>query len=568
MKRGNLFLTLALVVLTTISCKLPKEFLDGLTANPAPLEYKNGEVEFTINGTFPEKYFTKKLTLTVTPVLTTSTGEVYKAEPKVFQGEKVTDNNETVTYKTGGSYTQTAKFAYVAGMENSVLTMEAVVSSGNKEYALEAVEVARGVNTTPLLTSLEPATGNLVALITPDKFQRIIKENTDAEIKYLINQSNIRYSETKTEDIVALTNVIKDLKNAENRELDGVTISSYASPDGAMDLNERVSNNRGKNASSFINKELKKIKADISIDSKLTAEDWEGFRRLVEESSIEDKNLILRVLSMHKDPEQREREIKNLSVAFKTIEENILPQLRRSQMTVTVNVIGKSDEEISELAKTDAAQLNVEELLYAATLVNDTRAKIEIYRKATELYSDDYRSFNNLGVVLYEDDKVKEAARAFGKAREINGNVAEVNYNNGLIALAENDLEKAEEFLGNAGGVGEALNNANGAIAIMKGNYKKAADLFGKSNSNNAAIANILNKNNGAANKALSNNKDANATTSYLKAIVAARTNDESALISNLTEAINADVTLKTRAANDVEFINFEENESFQALVK
>ena len=553
MKKQSLILTLALVVLTFFGCKPPKEFIDSITATPNPAEYKGGKIEVVFEGTFPNKYFGKKMTMTVTPVLTTADGKTYKAESVEYQGEKVKANNTIIAYKVGGKYSQTATWDYVEGMENGIITLEATGKYGKKDYTLEPVKVLEGVNITPLLVTVKAGTDDLKAAITADKFQRIIEETTDAQIKFLVNQSNIRGSEKKTEAIVNLTKAIKDAQATENKELKGIEISSYASPEGELDWNEKLSNRRGEASSKYINRELKKLKASVNIDSKFTAEDWDGFQKLVEASSIEDKAVILRVLSMYTDPQQREQEIKNIAVAYKAIAEEILPELRRSKMTLTVNVIGKSDEEISKLAKEDAAQLNVEELLYAATLVADNAAKAEIYTKATEIYANDYRSFNNLGMVLYAQGKVDEAARCFAKALELAPNCPNVNYNNGLVALAKYDIAKAEEFFGKAGGVGKDLDYANGAIAILKGNYKKAVDLFGGAATNNAALANILNKNNGAARKALENVANPNAMTAYLKAIVAARTNNAAEYEANIAEASKC-AKLAERAKTDVEF--------------
>ena len=555
MKKQSLILTLALVVLTFFGCKPPKEFIDSITATPNPAEYKGGKIEVVFEGSFPEKYFGKKMTMTVVPVLTTADGKVYKAEAVNYQGEKVKDNDKIIKYKVGGKYSQTATWNYVEGMENGVITLEASGKYGKKEYVLEPIKVLEGVNITPLLVTVKSGTNDLKAVVTADKFQRIIEETTDAQIKFLVNQSNISTSEKKTEAIVNLTKAIKNAVETENKEIKGLEISSYASPEGEFDWNEKLSNRRGEASSKYINYELKKLKASVNIDSKFTAEDWDGFQKLVEASSIEDKAVILRVLSMYTDPQQREQEIKNIAVAYKAIAEEILPELRRSKMTLTVNVIGKSDEEISKLAKEDAAQLNVEELLYAATLVADNAAKAEIYTKATEIYANDYRSFNNLGMALYAQGKVDEAARCFAKALELAPNCPNVNYNNGLVALAKYDIAKAEEFFGKAGGVGKDLDYANGAIAILKGNYKKAADLFGGAATNNAALANILNKNNGAARKALENVANPNAVTAYLKAIVAARTNNAAEYEANIAEASKC-AKLAERAKTDVEFVN------------
>ena len=556
MKKQTLLFTLALVVLTFIGCKPPKEFIDNIKVTPNPAEYKAGQVKVDFEGNFPDKYFTKNMTMEVVPVLTTADGKAYRAAAAKYQGEKVQGNDDVIKYKVGGKYRHSATWDYVDGMESSVITLEATVQVGTKEpYKLDPIEVAKGVNITPLLVSMTPGSGDLTAVITPDKFERIIEEKTDAQIKFLVNQAQIRNSEVKADEVVALTKAIQEAKQAENREVKGISIASYASPEGDLDFNTTLSANRGKSSEKYLNEQLKKYKAEAAIDSKSTAEDWEGFQTLVENSSIEDKALILRVLSMYSDPEQREKEIRNIAAAYKVIDETILPELRRSKLQLTINVIGKSDEEITRLATEAPAELNVEELLYAATLTENMAAKEAIYTKATELFAKDARTFNNLGMVQYEQGKVDAAARAFAKALTLDANNAAINYNNGLIALAQGNVEKAEEFFGKAGGVGEGLNLANGAIAITKGDYKKAAELYGNTASNNAALANILNKNNGAARKALDNVATPNATTSYLKAVVAARTNNKDEYNTAIVEA-QKDATLNARSQKDIEFEN------------
>lgn len=555
--KKQVLLTLAVVLLTLVGCKTPNEFIDKVKQEPNPAQYKAGKVEVVFEGNFPEKYFTKKMSMTVVPVLTTSDGKVYRGTPATYQGEKVKGNDNVIKYKVGGKYTQTAVFDYEEGMEASTLSLEATVHTSKKDYQLPAAVIGKGVNTTPLLVSVKPGTGDLEAVIIPDQFQRIIEERTNAQVKYLINQSNIRATELKTEEMMVLTNTIKNLKNDSTRRIKNIEISSYASPDGGIDLNERLANNRGKSADSYINKELKKIKASVSIDSKITAEDWEGFQELVNNSNMEDKALILRVLSMYTDPDQREAEIKKLSVAFKTLADEVLPELRRSKMSLVVNVVGRSDEQISALVNSsEYAKLSEEEILYAATLTSDFAQKQSIYTKATEVYPNSIRAYNNLGYAYYEQNKLAEAERCFRKALSIEPNNNVANYNMGLVKLANNDLAGAEQCFGKANNVGKGLEYAQGVIAILRGNYKKAAQLFGNSASNNAALAHLLNNDNAAARRALDNNKNPNATTYYIKAILAARTNNKSEYQNALAQAVKLDMNYQARAAKDVEFDN------------
>lgn len=567
MKKQNLILTLVLAVLVLFACKPPKEFLDNLKVSVNPLESHAGKVEVTIDGTFPVKYFTKNMILTVTPVLKSKTSDAtFVGEPVSYQGEKIKGNDDAISYKMGGKYSQKVVFTYVPEMESSELWLEVEAKIKDKIYTIPAVKVADGVNITPLLVALQP--GEVGAKIEKDQFQRVIEERQEAEIKFLIQQSEIRKSEVKSETVVALTKRIEEANKTANLEMKGLEVASYASPDGGIELNEKLANKRDKESVKFIDKELKKLKATVTIDSKFTAQDWDGFQKLMEGSNIQDKEVILRVLSMYSDPEQRETEIKNLSAAYKTIADDILPQLRRSKMTLLIDVIGRSDAEIDSLANANAEVLSVEELLYAGTLATDLAKKETVYTKATEVYPIDYRAFNNLGVVKYEQGDVAAAGRCFAKALELAPKNAAVNFNSGLVALAEGDDAKAEEFFGNAGGVGDALNYVNGAIAIKKADYKKAVTLFGNAKMNNAALAKIMTKDYAGARSILDGVEKPTATTNYLLAIVGARTNDRELAKVNLEKAVAADAKLKEKAAKDVEFMEFMKDEAFAAIVK
>lgn len=567
MKKQNLILTLVLAVLVLFACKPPKEFLDNLKVSVNPLESHAGKVEVTIDGTFPVKYFTKNMILTVTPVLKSKTSDAtFVGEPVSYQGEKIKGNDDAISYKMGGKYSQKVVFTYVPEMESSELWLEVEAKIKDKVYTIPAVKVADGVNITPLLVALQP--GEVAAKIEKDEFQRVIEERQEAEIKFLIQQSEIRKSEVKSETVVSLTKRIDEANKAANLEMKGLEVASYASPDGGIELNEKLANKRDKESVKFIDKELKKLKATVTIDSKFTAQDWDGFQKLMEGSNIQDKEVILRVLSMYSDSEQRETEIKNLSAAYKSIADDILPQLRRSKITLLIDVIGRSDAEIDSLAKINAEVLSVEELLYAGTLVTDLASKEAVYTKVTEVYPSEYRGFNNLGVVKYEQGDVAAAGRCFAKALELAPKNAPVNFNSGLVALANGDDATAEEFFGNAGGVGDALNYVNGAIAIKKADYKKAVTLFGNAKMNNAALAKIMTKDYAGARSILDGVEKPTATTNYLLAIVGARTNDRELAKVNLEKAVAADAKLKEKAVKDVEFMEFMKDEAFAAIVK
>ena len=561
MKKG-LFLSLiaAVAVLASCSKSLPKP--DDLTVNPSPLEVRGGKVSADITGTFPQKKFAKKGVLTVTPVLKFDGQEVV-GEPTTYVGEKAAENGKTVNYAKGGTYSQSCSFKYVPAMAKSELYLRFEGKIGKKEIEIPDMKIADGVVAT---SELADARDNKTAT-TPDKFQRVIQECTEADIKFLIQQANVRSSETGTDEMKALQNAIKEAKDNEKKEINKIEVAGYASPDGGVSLNENLAKNRQKAAADFLKKDLKKNKVNNAISSNITAEDWEGFQKAMENSNMKDKDLVLRVLSMYSDPEEREAQIKNLSSVYGTIADEILPALRRSRLILTTDLIGKSDEEIKKLAKEDPSQLSVEELLYAATLTNDKAEKKAIYQKAADQFND-YRAWNGLGQVYFEEGNIAEARRCYSKALEIQPNDPDVNYNAGIAAMADGDLDKAEEYFGKAAGTKGNLNAALGTLYTKKGDYAKAKEAYGESATNNAAVQQILSEDYAGASKTLDAVKEPNATTAYLKAIVGARTNDKAAVIENLKSAIAQDANMKARAASDIEFSKFAEDAEFQAIVK
>jgi len=569
--RKQLFFAVTLVLAVVFSsCNKDLTALDPnlFTATPNPLVEKAGKVDATITGTFPVKYFSKNATVTVTPVLVFNGTEV-KGTPSVFQGEKVKNNSKVINYKAGGKYTIQTSFKYVPEMVKSELYLDFSVATSKKLYTLPRVKVADGVMATAQLISINFGANDAAngPVIIADKFQRVIQEMQEADIKFLIQKADLQTKETKAEDIVALTQKIKAIKESTNQQVVGFEIAGYASPDGSVEINTNLAEKRQKVTSDFINKELKKVKTSVTIDSKFTAEDWDGFQKLMENSSIQDKQVILSVLSMYTDPEQREREIKNLSNVFKAIADEILPELRRSRLKLTVDVTGKSDTEIAQLAKEDASKLSLEELLYAATLTQDLDEKASIYTKATEKAPSCARAFNNLGVAKYKQGNIDEAASNFKKSLELKS-TADANYNAGLCALAKGDIANAEVYFGKAAGTAGNLANALGTISVIKGDYVKAKTFFGKTNSNNAAILQILDGNYNGARATLDAIAQPDALTSYLNAIVGARTNNRDAVYAGLRKAVSMDVAYKAKAKNDIEFAKFNTEDAFKAIVQ
>ncbi len=567
MKKQLFFAMTIVLALVMSSCNKDLKTLDPslFKCTPNPLEVKGGKVDATITGTFPVKYFSKNATLTVTPVLSFEGKEV-KGASSLFQGEKVVGNDQTISYKAGGTYTIKTSFDYVPEMAKSELWLDFSVSTKKKTYKLERVKVADGVIATEQLASKKFGVENGPAIIA-DKFQRVIQEMQEAEIKFLIQQSQLRNSETKSGNILDLTKKIKEAKDAQNKEVTGLEVAGYASPDGALELNTNLAEKRQKVTVDFVNKELKKLKTTVSVDSKFTAEDWAGFQKLMESSNIQDKQLILRVLSMYNDPEQREQEIKNLSVAFKSIAEEILPQLRRSRLKLTVDVTGKSDAEITKLAIEDAAKLNVEELLYAATLTDDLATKADIYTKATVNYPSEVRGFNNLGAVQYLQAN-EQASANFAKALSIDPKSPDANYNAGLCALQKGNLAKAEEFFGKSAGTKANLGNAMGTVYMLKGDYAKAKSSFGTTATNNNALMQILDGNYNGARNTLDAVAQPDALTAYLGAVVGARTNNRDAVYSNLRKAVSEKNSCKAKAAKDLEFAKFFTDATFMSIVQ
>lgn len=562
MKKGFLFASVVALAAILTSCGAPVS-PEQINVNPSPLAVVGNKVNAEITGTFPAKKFARKATLVVTPVLKFDGQEVL-GEPMTYVGEKVKDNGKTVSYAAGGTYTQSASFDFVPAMAKSELYLRFEAKKGNKVVVIPDVKVADGVITTPKLVNAKDAKRQ----VTADKFQRVIQEIQEADILFLLQQSNLRSSETKDEDVKNLQAAIKEANNNEKKAINNLEVSGYASPDGGMDLNTKLANARQANAQRFLQKQLKKDKVNATIDAKTTAEDWEGFQKAMEESNIQDKQLVLRVLSMYSDPEEREAQIKNLSSVYKTIADEVLPALRRSRMILTTDIIGKSDEEITALFKNDPAQLNIEEMLYAATLTNNNSEKQAIYKKATEMFGTDYRTWNNLGLTYFEQDNVAEARRCYQKALNIEPNNADVNYNAGVAALADGDIKQAETYLGKAAGTQGDLATAQGTLYTMKGDYKNAKTAYKQSATNNAAVQQILNEDYAGARKTLASVAEPNATTAYLSAIVGARTNDRDAVYTNLKAAVAQDASMKARAQKDIEFAKYMEDETFLAIVK
>lgn len=549
------FALLSAGILFLASCKSNMNMAeDYFTVTPQILEEVGGQVPVTVNYSFPAKFFKKKAVVTVTPVLKWEGGSA-KADAITFQGEKIQGNNKLVPNKEDYSFSNQFSFEYQPEMAKSELyaTFDATVKG--KKIEIPAVKLADGVISTESL--YQNAAANANSAESEDAFQRIIKQAQEANIMFAIQQANIRSAETQSDAIKALKESMNTLANdTKNYGVENVEISAYASPDGKTDLNESLANQREKNAANYLQKEMKKSKLDAALDTKYTAEDWDGFKELVEKSNLQDKDLILRVLSMYSDPERRETEIKNLSSVYGELAEDILPQLRRARLTLNYQIIGRSDDEIQEAYKSDPKVLSCNELLYAATLTDKAAEKKDIYTTATKLYPNDYRAYNNLGLLAFEAGDIDTAHEFYHKALSLNSSAPEIHTNLSNMLLSQGKIAEAQNHL-SKGGESAENKQALGTSYIAQGQYARAIEALKGTNTESEALAYIMNKDYTNATKVLDAIKNPTGNTSYLKAIVAARTNDAAAVAQNLKKAIAADASLKAKAAADLEFAKF-----------
>ena len=533
----------------------------GVNVDPNPLTVQGDAVKTRINFAFPKKSFPKKGTLRITPVLRYAGGEKW-GKAYDYQGDDVYGNEQVVFYKSGANAVLDFAVPYTPQMQKSELYLTFNGKVGKKSQKISAMKVADGVNATETLATVE----GILPAIAPHGFQRVVKEMYDADILFQIQQANVRGSEINKEDVEEWRYTVQNAKETPNQNV-SVEVQSYASPDGGKKLNEKLSENRERNTTAALKKEFKKQDmAGVAIDAHYTAQDWEGFRTLVEKSDLPDKDLVLRVLSMYPDPESREREIKNISVVFKQLADNILPKLRRSRLIANVEIIGKSDAEIQEFIAKAPGHLSAEELLYAAELTNSTTEKMRIYQIANQIFKKDYRAYNNIGALYFAQGKIKDAEAWFSKAATLQDNEV-TKLNRGLIALYHGDKEKAQDMISAAINTPE-LGQALAYLYLKQGEYMKAETAFGETVSNNAAVAQLLNGNYAKALKTLQKITTPSATTELIRAIIAARTNDNNGVITALKSAIALDGSVAYHIADNLEFAKYKNLAAFKALVK
>jgi len=552
--RKNLIIIFAAIVtvaFTSCSSKLDALSADNFTVTPNPLEAQAGQVPASIAGVFPEKYMKKKAVVTVVPELRYGDNLVALGTPATFQGEKVTGNDQTISYKVGGRYTMKTSFDYVPEMQQSDMYLSFQAKVGKKVVEVPTVKVATGViSTSELYKKTALSDGGCQAA---DAYQRVTKQKQESAIKFLVNQANIRKSELKSNSVKDFVSMLQQINADQERlNLQNVEIQAYASPEGSLDFNTKLSEKRQSATEDFVQKQLKEANVETSVDAHYTAEDWDGFKQLVAVSDIQDKDVIIRVLEMYKDPAEREQQIRNMSAGFQELATGILPELRRSRMIINYETIGRSDEQILAQFKDDASQLSVDELLYGATLVDDNAQKTAIYEKAAALYPNDARAFNNLASMAMINGNVASAKNYVSKAISVNPQLAEAYSNRGLLELVEGDVASAQNDIAKASTLGDSK-YAQGVLNIAKGNYAAAASDLKGLNTNSTALAQILCKDYTSAVSTLDNSSVKDGITTYLHAIAAARRDNKYAATSYLKEALEQNPSLADYAAKDLE---------------
>lgn len=552
-------LGVAAIGLTGCSKKLGQFRSDFFTTTPTPLETVGEMVPGTVKGTIPAKFMLKNAKVTATPVIGWTTSAATTAEaagqPVVFQGQDVRANGQVVDYSTGGAVAIPFSIPYMPEMAKSNLYLDFSVDQNGKIYTLPRVKVGEGVVATSTLASAK----TVKPAVAKDNFQKVISEKYSADIHFLINQANIRANQTNKADYIDLNKRLLEANAAPDQEIAGITINSYASPEGTIEFNTQLAEKRETNTTKLVEGQLKKdrITEFGELTASFTPEDWEGFEKLVEKSNIQDKDLILSVLRMYPDPVEREREIRNLSSVFNELADQILPQLRYSRVMATINTLGKSDQELLNLFNTDPRKLTEDEMLYLATLTDDNMKKMEVYNTAAELHAKDYRTYNNLGMTQFVAGDYEGALANFDYAHTLAPQAKEPEMNLALFSMINGDYNKANERLGLAAGVPEAA-DALGVYWLAQGDLQKALRSFGDIKTNNAALAHILNKDYTGAREVIAGIKTPDATTYYLSAVLGARTGNQSMVVNNLRQAVKLDKSLLTRANNDLEFARYD----------
>ena len=560
--RGPSLLILAAIIITGCNGlgKMNKYVKNiTYTVDPNPLIVQGDSVAVNINGNFPGKYFSHKAIAELTPTITYTGGET-PMKMAGFQGDKAAGNYTVIPYETGKAFNYSDKVAYTPSMAQSELMLKILGKQGKKEKPFDAVKLADGVITTPYLLMSDDK-----VIMAKDAFVRITSHTQNATLNYLVASSQVRSSELSDADIKALSAFVKANAKNERIAIKGLTVDAYASPEGETDMNAHLADDRAETAKKWFMGEMTRNKLAAGKNDSLYTlnahgEDWDGFKRAMEASSFADKDLVLRVLTMYPDVNQREKEIKNMAATYKEISDDILPTLRRSEMTLNYDKVGYSDEELTQMSKTMPDSLNVEELLYAAGLTTDMNEKLRIYKECERVHAGDYRASNNVGCIYYQQNKLADAEAQFQKANSIQDNPISTN-NLGACARQKGDRNKAMGLYKKATSAGPEVKYNMGIIDIQNGDYASANSNMSGVKSFNAALAKTLGGDAAGAQAILDGapEKDS-ATGHYLGAIIAARTSNGEGVKSHLAAAVAKDASLADKAKKDLEFRNFKDN--------
>lgn len=575
MKKTQFNRALTLVILGgLVACNPLKKMSENAenvqySVNPNPLELHGEKVAMNVTGKIPPEYFHKKAVVEVTPVLKTvgtNPEPIQEFKTITLVGEAATAEGQKITAASGGSFKYEDEIEFKDAMTYSSLEAKVVGVFKGKKKEFGTFPIGNGTKITPRLVMADEK-----PILGDDNFVKVIPKNLDLQINYLVNSSQVRGSELSDDDYKAFKSFLKEGKEKE-WVFKGVKVSAYASPDGEISLNENLANDRAKTAKKAVESDFRRAKIDAakadefySLEGK--GEDWAGFKTKMQASDIKDKALILRVLEMTTDLNQREQEIKKLAATYTEVAEKVLPELRRSAITVMAEEQARTDEEITNLVKSAPEELSIEEILYAATLTDDLNEKLSIYQTAKKVYPNDWRGHNNVGYILLLQNKANEAKAEFEAALNAEEGNKVVSNNLGICHKLAGDISKAKELYSAASGAGSEVDYNSGIIDIMEGNYSSATTKLGSYKSFNTALAQLLSGNNEGAIKTIdaSDEKDL-ALAYYLKAVAGARTANKDLTINNLKTAFSKDASLKKRAMKDVEFLKMAEDQDFKNL--
>ncbi len=530
------------------------------TVDPNPLIVQGDSVAVNVNGNFPGKYFYRKAQAELTPTITYASGTT-PLKMVGFQGDKAAGNYTVVPYETGKSFSYSDKVAYNPAMEQSELMLNILGKQGKKEKPFDAVKLADGVITTPYLVQSDDK-----VIMAKDAFQRVTSHSMDAKLNYLINSSQVRPSELSDDDIKAMAAFLKARAKDPNYVFKSVTVNAWASPDGELSLNENLADDRAASAKAWVKSEMNRQKIAAGKNDSLyqlmpRGEDWDGFKAAMQQSTeVPDKDLVLRVLEMYPDVNKREQEIKNMAATYTEIADHILPSLRRSEIRLSYDIQGKTDEQLMAMSRNMPDSLNVEELLFTATLTNDPNEQLRIYKECERVHPRDERASNNIGCIYYAQNKMAEAEAQFQKSNSIKETAIATN-NLAAITRQKGDRKKAMEMLKKATSAGPEVKYNMGIIDIQNGNYASANSNFSGTNDFNAALAKVLGGDAAGAQRILEASADKDtAKGHYLMAIIGARQNNGDMVRTQLGMAAKMDASMGEKAKKDLEFRAFKDN--------